>query len=247
MNGMNELEYIENYFSDKLSYDDKEAFERRCESDTAFAQEVSFYILTRQQLQTELLQKKRSEFIEQYHELSGTSSESLSDSRTWFSYVAAAAACVLILIAYLTFFQNEKPSALAETYIDENLTTLSTTMTSGTDSLALGIGAFNQKDYGTAETIFHSLGKNESLAPETTKYLGITYLNTGEYEKAIEQFNELIRYTELYANPGKFYLAITLMKRSREGDKEEAKKLLQEVVTKELPGYKEASEWMKHL
>jgi tetratricopeptide (TPR) repeat protein len=241
---MTELEYIENYFSNKLSHDDKQAFEERCESDRTFAEAVSFYILTREQVHEALIDQKKNQFLTQYQELSRNNAGSERRGRTWFYF---AAACIFLAIAFLTFFQTASPQQLADAYIDENLTLLSTTMSGETDSLALGIGAFNKKDFKTAEIIFRSLGQNEALAPETTKYLGITYLVNGEYTQAIEQFNKLISFTTLYANPGKFYLALTLMKRGKEGDEAEAKKLLRDVETQKLPGYKEASIWMKDL
>ena len=159
----------------------------------------------------------------------------------------AAAASVLILILFLTYNQDYKHEELVDAYISQNLSTLSTTMGSASSNLAAGIEAFNREDFSRAETNFRSLSDNADLAPETTRYLGIIYLRTGQYDKAIEQFNKLISYTYLYTNPGKFYLAIALMKRSNEGDEEEAKKLLQEVVRQKLPGYKEASNWLTHL
>ena len=65
-----------------------------------------------------------------------------------------------------------------------------------------------------------------------------------QYDKAIEQFNKLISFNNLYSNPGKFYLAVTFMKRSEEGDNEKAKELLQQVVNERLPGNREASDWL---
>ena len=244
---MSELEYIEDYFANTLSGKDKKAFEARCENDPDFAKAVGFYILSRQTLHDALTEDKKKEFLEQYHQLALENTEAGTGRRTWFSYIAAAAACILLLIAYLTYSPGKSPEKLADAYIEENLTTLSTTMSGATDSLAMAIGAFNDKDYGKAETIFQLLGKNEDLLPETTEYLGITYLKTGQYDKAIEQFDKLISITGLYANPGKFYMAVTLMKRAGDGDSEKAKRLLQEVISGRLPGYKEASVWMKDL
>ena len=159
----------------------------------------------------------------------------------------AAAASVLILILFLTYYQDYKHEELADAYISQNLTTLSTTMGSASGNLGAGIEAFNREDFSRAETNFRSLSDDADLGPEITRYLGIIFLRTGQYDKAIEQFNKLISYTYLYANPGKFYLAITLMKRSNEGDEEEAKELLQEIVLQKLPGYMEASDWLRHL
>ncbi len=51
----------------------------------------------------------------------------------------------------------------------------------------------------------------------------------------------------MFANPGPFYKALVLMKRSEGDDKVAAKKLLKEVTTKDLPGRKEAEVWMKDL
>ncbi|MGC1242550.1 MAG: hypothetical protein WA874_13250 [Chryseosolibacter sp.] len=244
---MSELELIENYFSGKLSQTDKAAFENKVEENMAFAEAVSFYILTRQSAHDILIEEKKRDFLNQYEQLARKGSTRDTGSRRWWLYGVAAAASVLLFVAYLTFFQYESPQQLADAYIDSTLTTLPTTMARAPDSLSMGIGAFNKKDYERAEIVFRSLGKNAELAAETTRYLGITYLRTEQYDQAIEQFDKLISFTGLYPNPGKFYLAITLMKRSKEGDEEEAKSLLQEVVSKKLPGYREASLWMEHL
>lgn len=244
---MSELEYIEDYFSGRLSEDDRRNFEVRCEHDDAFAREVSSYILSRQSLQDALTEERRSEFVEQYRQMALQHPEAPAGRQTWFSYIAAAAACILLLIAYLTYTSEDRPEQIANTYIEDHLTTLSTTMGGASDSLAIAVGAFNAGDYNKAERILLSLGRNDALLPETTKYLGLTYLKSGEYEKAIEQFDKLISFTSLYANPGKFYLAITLMKRSANGDVERAKGLLQEVISEKLPGYKEASVWVEDL
>ena len=158
----------------------------------------------------------------------------------------SAAACVAFIIAFLVFLQNETPQTLASDYINTDLTTLSTTMDGETDSLTLGVGAFNDQDYARAEGIFRSLADNHELAPEVAEYLGITYLKSGKYDEAIAQFRKLISFTQLHVNPGKFYLAVALMKRSEQGDAEEAKKLLEEVVAKKLPGHEEATGWLKH-
>jgi TolA-binding protein len=247
VDGMNELELIENYFSGNLSASDKQLFESRCESDDAFAKEVSIYILTRQQLRENLRQNKKQEFQQQFNELSRRPEKSGSKQITWFPYLSVAAACVLLIVAYVTYFANSSPGRLADDYIKQNFTTLSVTMGVDEDSLQVGIDAFNRKDFQRAENVFHSLQKNETLSAEATKYLGITYLVQEQYDKAIDQFNILTSYSALYANPGKFYLGITLLKRSDEGDEEKAKQLLKEVIDKRLPGYREASVWMDEL
>ena len=166
--------------------------------------------------------------------------------RTLIPYSTAAAACLLIFIGWLYFFSNPSPQHLAEGYINDNLYTLSVTM--GTqDSLQLGIEAYNRQDYLTAEKIFLSLSQKNDQTVEAIKYLGIVYLMTGAYDKAIEKFEALSAYPNLYANAGPFYKAIALMKRSVGNDQEEAKQILRQVIEQQLPGHKEALHWIDHL
>lgn len=243
---MTELELIESYFAGELSQDEKRIFEKRLEDDQSFAKEVGLYILSRQAAQEALLEEKKQKFLEHFEELSANSPQSTTGIRIhWWHYGAAAAASLLILILFVTYFNSESPERLAESYIDRNLATLSTTMSGATDSLALGVAAFNRKDYPMAQSIFRSLEDNNDVAIEATEYLGITYLRTRNYDKAAEQFKKLITFDELYSNPGKFYLALTLMRRSSDGDRDEAKKLLEQVVNQRLPGHLEASQWLK--
>lgn len=258
-----DLELIEKYYKGRLAGNEVDEFTRREKADKLFAEKVKSY--------TEIM--AGIEYYGEQHEFAetvkGWENEIKQDTgrksftptvdppskgdekvipinRNSYYWLSAVAASVLILIAFLTF-RDEEPEQLANAFIEENFTTLSTTMGSEANNLAAGIGAFNEKDYAEAEKRFLSLSDNEDLAAESAKYLGITYLQTGQYDKAIEQFNKLILHEELYANPGKFYLAITLMKRSEGADETEAKKLLQEVVARELPGYKEAADWLEHL
>jgi tetratricopeptide (TPR) repeat protein len=112
------------------------------------------------------------------------------------------------------------------------------------DSLDKGVTAYNNKNYKEAESIFASLSSHNA---EAVKYLGLVYLITENYNKAIDQFETLAKNTELYANPGLFYKAVSLMKRNADGDKANAKKLLEEIIRKDLPGKREAEEWIKKL
>jgi tetratricopeptide (TPR) repeat protein len=239
------LEYIDQYFTGQLSETEKLTFEKRCEADTDFAKEVSLYVVVRQGLKDELRTQKEKEFKQLYTELSAHQPTSIV--RRLIPYATAIAASLLIFITYSFFFKQSKPEQLANVYIEEKLTNLSVTMGNAKDSLQLGIVAFNQKDYLNAELIFDALSSHETLKVEATKYLGITYLVTQQHEKALEEFDKLATHQNLYANPGKFYKAVTLMKRSKAGDNEEAKKLLDEIIAHRLPGHQEALEWRKHL
>lgn len=258
-----DIELIEKYHKGLLQGAELEQFVRREKGDKDFALKVKSYTEIMEGIKYYGEQMEFAETVQGWEKeikaTSGTATPDLPDQLQspadnkiipinrrnlyWFSAIAAS---FLILILFTTVFKNKDPQELADNYIESNLTVLSTTM-GGEAELAAGISAFNEKDYAQAEAAFLSMSENNGLAPETTKYLGITYLRMGHYDKAMEQFTKLISYTNLYSNPGKFYLAVTLMKRSGEGDNEKAKDLLQQVVNERLPGYKEASEWLPDL
>ena len=240
------LEYIDQYFNGQLSDPEKTAFEEKIESDPTFAEDVAIYIQVRSGLKNELFEEKKKQFHEQYLTLSATQSRrSQATVRKLFPYFAAAAAgCLIFFIGWQFFFKSASSEAIADKYIDENFQQLSIQMGDTGDSLDKGIAAYNEKRYKDAESIFASLAPQNA---EALKYLGLVYLITEDYDKAIHQFQTLAKNTELYANPGLFYQALSLMKRDAEGDKANAKKLLEEVIRRDLPGKKESEEWIKKL
>jgi len=246
---MNEnLDYIESFFQGELSEDEAQAFERKCENDPAFAKEVSQYIAMREGLQQELYEQKKKEFDGMYAQLSKRPPTAPPKERKLMPYLsAAAAACVLVFFAWFFYLQPPSPQMLADNYIEENLQTLSVTMSGTKDSLQMGIAAFNQEDYARAETIFQQLSRQENeVSAEAIKNLGITYLVSGQYDKALAQFDILSANKTLFSNPGAFYKAITLMKRNEGNDREEARKILDEVISKQLNGSQEAEEWIEN-
>ena len=155
----------------------------------------------------------------------------------------SAAACLLIIVAAIFYFTPDSPQRMASQYTEENLLYLSTTMSDGSDSLRLGIAAYNSSDYDRAGQIFESIAERTGSL-EAVKNLGLTYLASGAYDKALQQFEILSDRNDIYVNAGPFYKAITLMMRSAPGDEERAKEILQEVVEKQLPGHKVASGWL---
>ena len=251
---MTELEYIERYFLGNLSAGEKEIFERRCEGDPDFAREVSLYITMRAGLKQTLIEEKKEEFSKLYQNRDSKPVMVLTSWRTGvMRYAVAAAACLLIFLSWMLFLKSDSPKELADGYVKENLSSLSGTMSSGhpliaqnaSDSLQQGIAAYNAKDYNKAEDIFREFSKNKKYAVEATKDLGLTFLVRQQYDDALEQFDALSDNGNLYANPGPFYKAVTLMQRSGPGDEEAAKLILQDVVSRQLPGHKVASGWLR--
>jgi tetratricopeptide (TPR) repeat protein len=233
------LDYIDDYFTGALSAEEKQVFADRCVSDEAFAQEVAFYLGARAALKKQLQDQKQQALI--------TTAVPKAKVRRISSYLVAAALIgIMALAGWWLFFRTPSVQQLSSQYIHEHLQQLGATMHSGSDSLQSGIAAYNNKNYQQAETIFASLSREENSTPDAVKYLGLVYLVTGKYDAAIVQFNRLIQYP-LYANPGPFYKALALLQRNGPGDRQQARALLEEVRSNQLPGNKQANEWLKNI
>lgn len=238
------LEYIESYFRQALNAEEKQAFEKRCETDEAFAKEVAFYIVTRETLREDLLAKKQQEWKVLKTEEESAPVISIAKKSTlskWIMY--AAAACVLVVASMFLFEMQSSPQRLASQYI--NNIDLSQTMDASHDSLQLGIAAYKNKDYTKALGYFEGVTKQDSANSDAKKYTGLTYIQLNNYDKAIEQFDALANMQGLYYNPGDFLKAVALLKRNKAGDEETAKILLQKVVNENESEKETAEEWLK--
>ena len=242
------LSYIDDYFQQQLTEDEKHIFEKRCAEDTAFAGEVAFYITTRQVLKEELLQQKQASRKKEAK--MNTAAETItvhkkSNFPAWLRY--AAAACIILAVASYFFFSRESPQQFASNYITKNLTQLSQTMDAGGDSLQLGIAAYNRKDYGSALLIFEHISQSHPEKADAKKYAGYVCLLTGNYDKAVNQFQALADIKLPYSNPGLFLKAITLLKRNNPGDAAQAKGVLQQIVKEGLAEKQEAEDLLKKM
>jgi tetratricopeptide (TPR) repeat protein len=234
------INYIDNYFTGALSDDEKTDFEQKCAADQSFAKEVAEYISMRDAINGYLQQQKREDFATLYQELSTPSKLAKIILLKRIAYLAAA--CILLTIGWFSFLRHSKSQLIATNYISGNLNTLGLNM-GVSDSLQMGITAYNSKSYLAAEQLFKPLTYRQTTASEATKYLGLTYLADKQYEAAINSFDQLAA-MPLYVNPGQFYKALTLMERSKGTDRQQAKKILQQIIDKRLYGYQQASNWI---
>lgn len=226
------LEYIENYFTNALDTTGKKAFETRCVTDEAFAREVAFYTMTRQVLREELLKEKQAKWknlkaAEAIKERPAPSAKVRDfDFKKWIPY--AAAACILFAVALVYLNGGSSPQQLANNYIEKNIVHIGIEMSASKDSLETGIKFYNDKKYAAALNLFKALDNNLPVTNDAKKYEGFVYLVTKDYDKALEQFDELSK-MDLQSNPGPMLKAITLLRRNKAGDKEAAKELLNKV------------------
>jgi len=218
------------------SADMRKEFEKKLAEDKEFAEEVAFYLSAKDVIGEEALIEKKERFKKLYEDYKNANAAKPQKSivRKLWPYLAAAAIIAGVIIGRNMFFQPSTEQ-LADNYIKDNFQTLSVTMSAKRDSLQTGIGLFNEGKRVEALQQFESMIKNDSSSVEAIKYAGIVSLQLQDYDKAIDYFTRLGNY-QLYANPGKFYLSITLLKRHHPGDTQQAKLLLQQVLQNDLEG-----------
>ncbi len=235
------LGYIDSYFNKELSPEECRIFELRIEQDPAFGEEVAFYLNTLNEAKVQLAAQKKERFREIYQEIRPAQRTGLV--RKFWPYASAAAVTIALVFRFVFFSPSMSPLKLADEYIQTNLVKLPPSMGS-LDSLEMGKKLNNDSNFIEALVIFESMLLRDSTQSEAKKFAGIVCLHLQQYDKSIHYFT-LLENTRLEKNPGKFYHAITLMKRNQPGDKEAAKDLLDSVVKNSLQGKDKAAEWLK--
>jgi tetratricopeptide (TPR) repeat protein len=241
---MDNLDYIDNYFKGHLNDQEIRQFELRIEQDPVFAQDVAFYVSATGMLKEQADTTTR----ERFRELEKMQPVRMNPAPVRrLVYYIAAAAVVVGVIAGIYFLQPASAVQLADNYIqDEMVLERNETMGTSVDSMRLATDYYNERNYTAALPIFESFSQEHPDHDEARLNAGITALKAGNYQKAINHFS-IHEKLDLYSNPAKFYHAVALMKRNLPGDKELAKKLLQEVVRLNLDKKAKAEQWLKKM
>jgi tetratricopeptide (TPR) repeat protein len=243
---MTDLEYINDFFSSDPTPEEKGAFEERISGEPLFAEEVAFFLKTLEVAKTEQINARKNQFRDLYQQKT-RGGKAAPVKRIWYALAAAIVLGVMVL-GYTFWMQTTSPDQLAREYIRQNYTIAPVTMDgSKQDSLQMGLDLYNNGRYSEAGRLFENLLKGDSSNPSAIKYAGLVYLHVKDYDKALGFFRQLTNIRSLYANPGKFFEAITLMERNGPGDRQGAKQLLQQVATQDLEGSEKAKEWLKKL
>jgi tetratricopeptide (TPR) repeat protein len=238
------LERIDKYFNNELSLQERQAFDSQLIDDSELKENVSFYLNTRIAAKQIANDKRKAEFTELRKTLSHKPNETgRIKPIIWLSGLAAS---VMMALGLWWFSGNTTPNseALAGTYIQKHFQNLPIKMDGTADSLQMGLRLFNEQKLTEAQIIFEDILKRKNNDSEAIKYAGITALRLKNYDKAIQYFKILGSQKSLFANPGKFYEAITLLEKSP-ANKKEAELLFKEVIDNDLEGKQEALRMLK--
>ncbi|MGZ8559339.1 MAG: hypothetical protein ACXWWC_13435, partial [Chitinophagaceae bacterium] len=123
---MDNIKYIENYFSQKLSPESRKAFEERITSDPLFAEEAAFYLSIKRGAAGEIM-GERARFkpaYELYKQSSHSNKLQPAMIRKLWPWIAAAAVMAGIIFGWNAWFVQASPTMLADKYVKENFQTL---------------------------------------------------------------------------------------------------------------------------
>jgi tetratricopeptide (TPR) repeat protein len=240
-------QYIDAFFEGTLPESERPAFAQRIETDREFASEVAIYLASRNSARLAATEDKMR-YWEKTFGAEGFREAPVSRMDVFRKYWRYAAAACLVVIAGLFWLLQPPPTPaeLANTYFEKNLRQLSQTMDGRGDELQTALAAYNKGDFAQTRRLLEPLANSDPKANvDAVKYTGLACLALEDYDCALHWFDELAGQDYLFANPGNFYKAITLLKRNKGDDIATAKALLQEVVESEQVGYREAKEWLK--
>jgi hypothetical protein len=182
---MDNLDYIENYFTNKPGTELTREFEERIKSDPGFADEVAFY-LTAKDVSKEVAElEKKQRFKETYQKNRVIRSVPL---KRLVYYVATAAVLSGLIFGTYIFFRPVSPQQLAGQYEKEHLLTLPVTMSGHSDSLQTGLRLYNDGKFSEALTQFENIIRSDTTSFTAREYAGISAFRMKKYDRALSYF-----------------------------------------------------------
>ena len=241
---MDSLDYIDNYFKGQLNDEEVRQFELRIVQDPVFAQDVAFYVSASGMLK----EQAEAETKDRFRELEQVQPIQMKQRPVRKMVYWLAAAAVSIGVIFRMFFMQPSSFKMAERFIAAEMS-IDTAITMGPtldDSMLLAKNYFFTQKYPEALQIYDAMLLSNPDKDEVILNAGIVALKAGNTEKAIRYF-EVYEAKDLFANKGKFYYAVALMKRNKQGDHEKAKQMLEDVVKNKYDYHEIASNWLKKM
>lgn len=238
------FEYIDDYFKGTKIPGKESDFEQRLLTDKEFAEDVTFYLNTIQVARTDNADIKKSRFKEIYYQNNSTNSTGVLKKLWPYALMVAALVTTLFVGVYIFNRPMESPK-MAEAYLSTHLKTLGVQMNSTDDLLQQGKDLYNHHDYSASLKKFEEILQKDSLNYDAEENAGIVALKINDYDKALVHFTKLAKIENQNENSGKFYHALTLMKRNKIADKKIYIGLLKEVVRDNLYGKEDAEKFLE--
>lgn len=233
----NDILNIDNYFQGNLSAEERTDFEKKLADDPSLAADVAFYVRSKLVQREQILKERHAEW---------TSLKKTNTKVVVWRVIVPIAALLVLALGWLFLFESKQtPEQMANNYFNQNYDNLlSVNMSGSTESLEKGNQLAKDGKYQEAEKIFVALIKKDSTNFKAKKLAGVVCVKAGNYDKAANYFHLLGNQTGLYQNPGYFYEALALLQTNVPKNKNQAKKLLETVISQNLEGKSEAKKML---
>jgi len=241
------MQYIDDFFQGKFSPEEVKVFEEKITNDPSFAANVAFYLSAKQSARDMVDEEKKKRYKDLYSATNGhqNKDQPAKVRRMYYvSRVALVAAIVAAIVVTVFNWNSDSPQKLANQYINNNYKDLSVTMGKETD-LQRAADLYNVGKYKEALAAFQELIRQDNSSFQAVQYAGISALRIPDYDKALQYFRDLENFRAQFANPAVLLQAVTFLKRNQEGDKRQAKSLLQRVINENLDGKPTAEKLLK--
>ena len=236
---MDNLEdHIDDYLMGRLEGRALKTFEQKMKVDQAFAKEVAEQKQAIEVLEKLADAKIKSEAIKVGQQFKKTK-KAKSKFSTLLPWIAVASSLLLLILVYFSL-QNESSQDLFEDYYSAYDTGFGERGINNNQEVKLAEASrfYKQKDFKKALTIFENIEGIESGKLELMT--GISYLEIGAYDKAIQFFIPLVEDKDpVFQYHGLWYMAMTYLK---SGAIENCKIQLQKLIDVKDPNgvYKQA-------
>ncbi len=238
---------IDAYLSGSLSATEQQAFEQEITQNPEIKKEIELYQSLQQHLRgdwtrldpalhTEELKnlsayRRSNEFVDikQHLEQVGTTyfeQPTPTTKRRWWYYAAAIAVLVIGMVSVQMFTTPTTDALYAEYATWKELPSL-TVQGDDATTVAQGEALFYKKQYREAIRIFETAQTTDTY-PTIWMYLGASYLEMGNTEKAIALFQQLKDSNTLDSPKANWYLALAYLKT---GNNEQSKQALQQLIS----------------
>lgn len=207
---MKHQELIEKYFSDALTQDEQKTFDALYIEGGEFKKEVDFLKDLKKVSETKDTATFRST-LKSFE--NGTADKKPNLIKTYWKPLTAIAAIFIVALSINFWLDSQIDNQfLFENYFEPSKNVTSPVVRSNNDETLHNEAfyVYSKKDYTKASELFSKLHK-ETNNSEFLFYQGNSLLAKGDIEKAIEVFNEHLKYNDQLYNRTHWYLALAYL------------------------------------
>ncbi len=225
-------EYISRYLEQEMTAEEQASFEQKLEEDPQLEQELEEEVRARAAIAASAYLDRKARLMAR-----GLAEESSARPLLGRPMIWAVAAVVAILIAFWGIQQVNRPLSNEDLFAQyyQAVPFQSGVRGSEEDLFEAAGNAYQAKDFSRASQELEKLlqDSNFSLRPKALYFLGLSYVERNELDKAHEAFKQ-VPSGSVYGPAAQWYMALVLLKSEK---REEAKKALQRVLEGPVQSY----------